>query len=96
MVNSSVIRDIHFKTQKGPVAKNATPRPPAGNWTRDPGSLDQRSTDWATEDVAANSVYIYIYIYVRSNAGEVYKVILKIIYLSFTLVVNADGLFKVR
>ena len=35
--------------QPGPVAKNATPRPPAGNWTRDPGSLDQRSTDWATE-----------------------------------------------
>ena len=23
--------DIHFKTQSGPVAKNATPRPPAGN-----------------------------------------------------------------
>ena len=27
--------DIHFKTQPGPVAKNATPRPPAGNGTRD-------------------------------------------------------------
>ena len=23
--------DIHFKTQPGPVAKNAAPRPPAGN-----------------------------------------------------------------
>ena len=23
--------DIHFRTQPGPVAKNATPRPPAGN-----------------------------------------------------------------
>ena len=34
-----------FKTQPGPAAKNATPRPPAGNRTRDPGSLDQRYTD---------------------------------------------------
>ena len=42
-------KDIHFKTQTGPVAKNATPRPPAGNRTRDPGSLDRRSTDRATE-----------------------------------------------
>ena len=24
-------KDVHFKTQPGPVAKNATPRPPAGN-----------------------------------------------------------------
>ena len=24
-------KDIHFKTQPRPVAKNATPRPPAGN-----------------------------------------------------------------
>ena len=40
-------KDIHFKTQPGPVAKNATPRPPFGNRTRDPGSLEQRSTDWA-------------------------------------------------
>ena len=24
-------KDIHFKTQPGPVAKNATSRPPAGN-----------------------------------------------------------------
>ena len=24
-------KDIHFKTQPGPVAKNATPRSPAGN-----------------------------------------------------------------
>ena len=24
-------KDIYFKTQAGPVAKNATPRPPAGN-----------------------------------------------------------------
>ena len=23
-------KDIHYKTQQGPVAKNATPRPPAG------------------------------------------------------------------
>ena len=38
-------KDIHFKTQPGQVAKNATPRPPVGNRTRDPGSLDQRSTD---------------------------------------------------
>ena len=55
--------DIHFKTQPAPVAKNATPRPPAGNQTSDPGSLDQRSTDWATETVAVSlgmsSVYIY-------------------------------------
>ena len=38
----------------------------AGNWTRDPGLLDQTSalTDWATEAVAVSlatsSVYIYI------------------------------------
>ena len=38
-------KDIRFKTQPGPIAKNATRRPPAGNWSRDPGSLDQRSTD---------------------------------------------------
>ena len=54
-------KDIHFKTQPGPVAKNATPKPLAG-------SLDQRSTDWATEAVAwsmrAYSIYIYIYIQV--------------------------------
>ena len=25
-------KDIHFETQLRPVAKNATPRPPAGNW----------------------------------------------------------------
>ena len=25
------LEDIHFKTQPGPAAKNATPRPPAGN-----------------------------------------------------------------
>ena len=29
-----MICHIHFKTQPGPVAKNATPRPPAGNWTK--------------------------------------------------------------
>ena len=38
-------KDIYFKTQAGPVAKNATPRPPAGNRTRDSGSLEHRSTD---------------------------------------------------
>ena len=38
-------KDIHFKTKPRPVAKNATPRPPAGNCPRDPGSLEQRSTD---------------------------------------------------
>ena len=43
---------INFKTQPEPVAKNAIPRPPAWNRTRDPGSLDQRSTDWTTEAVA--------------------------------------------
>ena len=65
----------HFKTQPGPVAKNATPRLPAGNWTLDTGSLDQRSTDWPTEAVA-----------VSLGAGSVqvvmpvkYKSILKII-----------------
>ena len=30
----------NFKTQPGPVAQNATPRPPAGNCN--PGSLDQK------------------------------------------------------
>ena len=38
-------KHIHFKTQHGPVAKNATPRPPDRNRTEKPGSLDQRSTD---------------------------------------------------
>ena len=37
-------KDIHFKTQPGPVAKNTTPRHPADNLTCDPGSLEQRST----------------------------------------------------
>ena len=48
----------------GPVAKNATPRPPAG-------SLDQRCTDLATETGAGSlganayftSITIYIYTY---------------------------------
>ena len=46
---------------------------PAGNWTRDPGSLDQRSTDWATEAVAVSlgASSVYIYIYYGGNAGEV-------------------------
>ena len=26
--------DIHFKTQPGPVAKNATPRPPEGKYIK--------------------------------------------------------------
>ena len=47
-------KDIHFKTQPEPVARNVTPRTPAGNWTCDPGSLDQRSTDWATEAVVVS------------------------------------------
>ena len=48
------IKSLHFKTQPGPVAKNATPSPPAGNLTREPRSLDQRSTNWATETVAVS------------------------------------------
>ena len=51
----------YFKIQPGPVAKNAIARPPAGNWIRDLGSLDQSSTNWATKAVAvslgASSVY---------------------------------------
>ena len=55
IINSSVRKIyINFKTQPEPVAKNATPRPPAGNRTHDPGSLDQRSTDWTTEAVAVS------------------------------------------
>ena len=65
-------RYTFFKTQPGPVAKNATARPPAGDWTRDPGSLDQRSTDWATEAVAvslgASSVNIHIYTHTPTHA----------------------------
>ena len=38
-------KDIHFKIQPGPAAKNATPRPLAGNRTCDPGSLDLCYTD---------------------------------------------------
>ena len=67
-------KDIHFNTELGPVAKNATPRPPAGIWIHDPGSLDQRSTDWATEAVAVSlgvsSVYT-IDIHVGGKTGEV-------------------------
>ena len=31
VVNLSVVKIYFFKTQTGPVAKNGTPRPPAGN-----------------------------------------------------------------
>ena len=41
---------IYFKTEPD----LATPTPSAGNSTRDPMSLDQRSTDWATEAVAVS------------------------------------------
>ena len=51
----------------GPVAKNATSKPPAGNWTRDPGSLVQCSTGWTTE------LYkIIIYINIKNY---IYKII---------------------
>ena len=35
VVNLSVVKIYFFKTQTGPVAKHATTRPLAGNWTRD-------------------------------------------------------------
>ena len=55
IINSSVRKIyINFKTQPEPVSKNATPRPTTGNRTCDPGSLDQRSTDWTTEAVTVN------------------------------------------
>ena len=46
-----MLERLHFKTQPEPGAKNATPRPSAGNWTHDAGSLHQRSTDRATEAI---------------------------------------------
>ena len=36
VLNSSVRKIYILRPNQGPVAKNATPRPPAGNWTRDP------------------------------------------------------------
>ena len=43
---------IYFKTQPGPVAKNATLELPAGNWTRDLANLVGCSGHWATKAVA--------------------------------------------
>ena len=50
--------DIHFKTQPGPVAKNAAPRP---------------ATELQKPLLTASArvLYIYIYIYVCGNAGKV-------------------------
>ena len=51
-------KDIHFKTQPRHVAmKNATPSPSSRSWTRVPGSLGERSTDWVAEAVA---MYIFL------------------------------------
>ena len=36
--NSSVVKNIHYKTQPGPVAKNATPR--LSGWESNPRPLD--------------------------------------------------------
>ena len=56
--------DIHFKIQPGPVPKNA--KIPTGNWTRALWiSIDQRSTNWATEAVADTfGIDIYGYFFV--------------------------------
>ena len=54
----------YFKTQSGPVAKNAALGHPAGNRTRDLTSLVQCSASWATEAVAksmaTSSVFIVV------------------------------------
>ena len=47
-----------------------TARPPAGDWTRDPGSLDERSTYWATEAVAV-SLGASSVLYTGGNVGEI-------------------------
>ena len=68
--------DIHFKTQPGPVVKNATPRPPAGNWTHAllisrPTMLYQlsyRSRCWQLR----HEFCIYIYIYTCTCISLIY------------------------
>ena len=72
-------KDIHFKTQAGPVAKNRTPRPPTGNWTRDPGSLDKLSTDWATEAVNLGASYVYIQVVIPVKYNGILRIIFGII-----------------
>ena len=47
-------KDIHFKTQPGPVAKNATPRPPG--WESNPRS---RTTEAVAVSLGESSVYIF-------------------------------------
>ena len=75
-------KDMHFNTQLGPVAKNATPRLSAGNQISANLDLYQRSTDWATEAVAvslgASSVNIQVVMPVK------YKGILKTIFVIYT------------
>ena len=46
---------ISYKTQPGPVAKNATLGHPAGNRTRDLANLVRYSANWATEARFARS-----------------------------------------
>ena len=37
-----------------------------------PGSLDQRSTNWATEAIAVSLIASSVYIYIGGNASEVW------------------------
>ena len=58
-----------FKSQPGPVAKNATLGHPAGNRTRDRANLMWCSVNWATKafakNMAASSVFIIVVMPIR-------------------------------
>ena len=61
----------------------------------DPGSLDQRSTDWATEAVAVSLGASSVYIYTGGNAGEVQGYIKDNIW-NLHSALSTDGISKVR
>ena len=98
-------KDIYFKTQPGPVAKNATRSLLAGNWTHDPGSLDQCSTDWGFTEAMLWAWVRVLYIYIGGNAGEVKHLrvsvdnackcqILSLIYLYTSLALHAPTVYR--
>ena len=46
------VKNLYFKTQPGPVAKNANLAPTAGNRIRDAVNLVQHTVNWATKGIA--------------------------------------------
>ena len=63
-------KDIQFKTQPDPVAKNATSRTPAGNWTRDLW-ISRPTLYRLSYRSRCGELGCEFYIYVGGNAGEV-------------------------